>query len=97
MTANLTVANNVGVRVDQFYTNFQPGPGWNDGPNEQRMQLNVQGAQLRGNTVQVCRAWEGLAWIFWGRIRKIYASQFATRLWKHVGIRTKIYFSTNLL
>jgi hypothetical protein len=32
MTSNLTVANNAAVRIDQFYTNAQPGPGWNDGP-----------------------------------------------------------------
>ncbi len=31
-TVNLTVANNAAVRIDQFYTNAQPGPGWNDGP-----------------------------------------------------------------
>eukprot|EP00040_Diaphanoeca_grandis_P028430 m.164696 g.164696 ORF g.164696 m.164696 type:complete len:664 (+) comp31351_c1_seq2:173-2164(+) len=53
-TNNLTVANNVGVRLDQFYTNFQPGPGWNDGPHNQRMSLKVVGAAIRGNTVQAC-------------------------------------------
>ena len=32
-TVNLTVANNAAVRIDQFYTNSQPGSGWNDGPD----------------------------------------------------------------
>jgi hypothetical protein len=53
-TVNLTVANNAAVRIDQFYTNTQPGPGWNDGPGTQRMGLTVEGAVLRGNTVQAC-------------------------------------------
>ena len=53
-TVNLTVANNVAVRIDQFYTNTQPGPGWNDGKGTQRMSLSVEGAAVRGNTVQAC-------------------------------------------
>jgi hypothetical protein len=64
-TLNLTVANNAAVRIDQFYTNSQPGPGWNDGPlggrrrrraqnGAQRMRLTVEGCALRGNTVQAC-------------------------------------------
>ena len=51
---NLTVANNAAVRIDQFYTNTQPGPGWNDGKGTQRMSLAVEGAAVRGNTVQAC-------------------------------------------
>lgn len=53
-TENLTVANNVGVRIDQFYSNNQPGPGWNDGPKEQRMGLPAHGVVLSNNTVQAC-------------------------------------------
>lgn len=53
-TENLTVSNNVGVRIDQFYSNNQPGPGWNDGPNEQRMSLPARGVVLSNNTVQAC-------------------------------------------
>jgi len=53
-TENLTVANNVAVRIDQFYSNCQPGPGWNDGPQEQRMGLTTHGVALSNNTVQAC-------------------------------------------
>ena len=53
-TVNLTVANNAAVRIDQFYTNNQPGPGWNDGHGGSRMSLTVEGCQLHANTVQAC-------------------------------------------
>lgn len=47
-TVNLTVANNAAVRIDQFYTNAQPGPGWNDGPMPSDLKLTAWGSRAGG-------------------------------------------------